>query len=61
MCAHERAVTKRYVGSKQTYQYCPDCMETFGGEETPEKKRLIAAAARANVTEQDEVEGRVVR
>lgn len=58
-CIHPKAETKRYVGSTETYQYCPDCMTTFGGEETPAKKALIAAAAAANITEQDEVEGYV--
>lgn len=63
-CQHPRAVVKRYVGEPEgapnsTYNYCPDCMETWGGEETPAKKALIRAAARADVTEQDEVEGRV--
>jgi hypothetical protein len=47
------------VGETDTYQYCPDCFTTFGGEETPAKKALIHAAACAPVTEQDEVEGRV--
>jgi hypothetical protein len=46
-CKHENAVTKRYVGSEETYQYCPDCWETFGGQETPAKKQLIADAAEA--------------
>lgn len=46
VCTHPRAVTKTYVGSTDTYEYCPDCMETWGGEETPQKKALIAAAAR---------------
>ncbi len=59
-CAHPRAVVKKYVGSTDTYNYCPDCLETWGGEETPAKKALIRAAARADVTEQDEVEGRVL-
>jgi hypothetical protein len=54
-----RAVVKRYVGSTETYDYCPDCLETWGGEETPAKKALIQAACDANVTEQDEVEGRL--
>lgn len=44
-CKHPKAQTKRYVGSTETYCYCPDCMETWGGEETPAKKALIAAAA----------------
>ena len=48
-CQHPKAVTKRYVGSTETYQYCPDCMTTFGGEETPAKKALIAAACHADV------------
>jgi len=42
-----------------TYKHCPTCFETWDGEETPAKKALIQAAARANVTEQDEVEGLV--
>jgi hypothetical protein len=45
-CKHPKAQTKKYVGSQETYCYCPDCMETWGGEETPAKKALIAAAAR---------------
>jgi hypothetical protein len=57
-CAHAAAVTKKYVGSSETYRYCPACMTTFGGEETPAKKKLIADAAAAGVTEQDEVDGR---
>jgi len=56
-CTHPRAITKRYVGSTDTYQTCPDCWEVFGGEETRTKRRLIGAAARANVTEMDEVFG----
>lgn len=43
-CKHENTVTKPYVGSTETYQFCPDCWETFGGEETPAKKQLIADA-----------------
>lgn len=58
-CTHLRAVTKRYIGSEQTYRYCPDCLQTWGGEETAAKRALIRAAAEADVTEQDEVEGRV--
>lgn len=46
-CTHQNAVTKKYVGSSDTYQFCPDCWETFGGEETPQKKKLIEDAARA--------------
>ena len=46
-CKHKNAVTKTYVGSTETYQFCPDCGETFGGEETPAKKQLIADAAAA--------------
>jgi len=56
-CTHRRRHEKSYVGSLETYFYCPDCLETWGGEETPAKKALIASAARAQVTEQDEVEG----
>lgn len=48
---------KRYVGSTDTYFFCVECSHTYGGEETPRKKALIAAAARANVTEDDEVYG----
>ncbi len=47
-CSHPHAVVKRYVGSSDTYSYCPDCFSTWGGEETPEKKALIAAAALAD-------------
>ena len=46
-CQHTNAVTKTYVGSTDTYQYCLDCWETFDGEETPAKKALIAVAAEA--------------
>jgi hypothetical protein len=53
-CAHPRAVTKRYLGSPETYEYCPDCLHTWGGEETPAKKALIDAACRAGVGELDE-------
>jgi hypothetical protein len=53
-CAHQNAVIKRYVGSTETYHYCPDCLETWGGEETVAKKALLADAARADVTELDE-------
>lgn len=47
-CLHPNARTKKYVGSTETYQYCPDCFETFGGEETPAKKELLRAAATAD-------------
>lgn len=56
-CDHAVSVEKKYVGGG-TYRYCSTCMATFGGEETPAKKALVDAAARAGVTEQDEVEGR---
>lgn len=46
-CTHDKAVTKRYVGSTETYEFCPECFETFGGEETPRKKALLRDAARA--------------
>jgi hypothetical protein len=46
-CKHERALTKRYLGSEETYQFCPDCWETFGGEEGPAKQRMLADAAQA--------------
>jgi hypothetical protein len=55
-CKHENARTKRYVGSDQTYQFCPDCWETFGGEESPAKKKLIAEAAKAQELFGSEVE-----
>lgn len=45
-CRHPRAETRKYVGSEKTYKFCPGCWETFGGEETPAKKALVAAAAR---------------
>jgi len=45
-CLHPKAQTKKYVGSTETYHYCPDCMTTWGGEEGPRKVALIAAAAR---------------
>jgi hypothetical protein len=44
-CSHPAPVTKTYIGSTTTYQYCPDCLGTFGGEETPAKKALIRIAA----------------
>lgn len=47
-CTHPNAVTKKYVGSTETYKFCGDCYETFGGEETPAKKALIRAAAMAD-------------
>lgn len=47
-CSHPHAITKKYVGTSDEYQYCPDCWETFGGEETPAKKALIRAAAMAD-------------
>lgn len=56
-CTHPKAVVKTYVGTTETYHYCPSCFETWGGEETPAKKALIRAASEANVSELDEVEG----
>lgn len=53
-CDCKRAYTKRYVGSTDTYQFCPDCFRLSGGEETPEKRALINDAAYAEVTEADE-------
>lgn len=47
-CQHPKAQKKRYVGSTETYMYCPCCMTTWGGEEGPQKRALIAAAARAD-------------
>lgn len=47
-CTHPKAQVKRYVGSTDTYNYCPDCMHTWGGEETPAKKALLRAAAMAD-------------
>lgn len=58
-CTHKNAVVKRYVGSTETYNYCPDCWETFGGEETKAKKALLAAAVASDPGEQGEVEGKV--
>ena len=46
-CAHPNATTKRYVGSAETYQFCPACFETWGGEETAAKRELLASAAAA--------------
>jgi len=46
-CQHPKAQTKRYVGTQETYHYCPTCLSTWGGEEGPRKRSLIAAAARA--------------
>lgn len=56
---HSHRVVKRYVGSTEIYYYCPDCLATYGGEETWSKKALISAACRADITEKDEVEGAV--
>lgn len=58
---NEPARKKSYVGGQGTYYMCSSmqCMHTFGGEESDAKKALIAAAAKAGVTETDEVEGRV--
>lgn len=47
-CRHPKAQKKRYVGTTETYWYCPDCMTTWGGEEGPAKRALIAAAAQAD-------------
>jgi hypothetical protein len=58
-CGSLKATVKKYVGSTDTYNYCPACMHTWGGEETPAKKALLRDACRAEVTEQDEVEGTV--
>lgn len=55
-CKHEKAFTKHYVGSDDTYEYCPQCKETWGGEETPQKKSLIEAVAEADISEADELE-----
>ena len=44
-CQHPKVQTKRYVGTLETYHYCPGCMTTWGGEEGPRKVALIAAAA----------------
>lgn len=60
-CGSPKAVIKTYVGSTETYNYCPEmtCLHTWGGEETPAKKALIAAACQADISEQNEVEGEV--
>lgn len=58
-CKHPKAVVKTYVGTIEAYNYCPDCFETWGGEETSAKKALMHEAAEADVTELDEVEGTV--
>lgn len=47
-CSHPNAVAKKYVGTNESYMFCPDCLETFGGEETPAKRALIEAAAIAD-------------
>jgi len=47
-CIHENAVVKKYVGWTDTYIYCPDCLETWGGEETPRNKAVVTAAAEAD-------------
>lgn len=44
-CKHPNATIKKYVGSQDTYNYCPDCFATWGGEETQAKKDLIRDAA----------------
>jgi hypothetical protein len=59
MCNHEKAHTKRYVGSTDVYRFCPSCFSTFDGEESAVKKALINDACKANVTEADEVDGRM--
>lgn len=56
MCEHLKAVTKRYVGSAETYEYCPECGATWGGEETPAKRALIAGAVLAAISEEDETD-----
>jgi hypothetical protein len=57
LCKHERVQHKTYVGSNDHYCFCPDCFETFGGEETSFKKKLIADAAIAVETyESDDLE-----
>jgi hypothetical protein len=45
-CDHGNAVEKRYVGSTDSYRYCPDCWATWGGEETQTKRALLSDAAR---------------
>lgn len=56
-CLHLGAVERQYVGSKEVYAYCSSCFQTWGGEETPTKKRLIHEAALALVGEEDEPSG----
>lgn len=71
-CMHPNAQTRVYVGEVEdlnyrgqpisigrakTYEYCPDCFATWGGEEGAAKQALMSAAAAANVSEEDEVNG----
>lgn len=54
-----QAHRKSYLGNQGHYFYCPKCKTTFGGEETPAKKALLAAAITQDPGEQGEVEGLV--
>ena len=47
-CTHQNTITKKYLGSSDTYEFCLDCLEAFGGEETPTKKALIRCSAQAD-------------
>ena len=55
-CEHVK-IRKRYVGSAESYEYCPTCIEISGGEETVAKRAMVDAACAADVTERDEVDG----
>jgi hypothetical protein len=55
-CEHAK-IRKRYVGSTESYEYCPTCTEVSGGEESAKKRVLVDAACAADVTERDEVDG----
>lgn len=50
-CKHYEFREKKYVGSNETYFYCADCFSTWGGEEGPQKRALIAAACEAEELE----------
>lgn len=59
-CGEKTYKKKTYVGNQGTYYICSmRCLHTFGGEETDAKKALIEAAASADVTEMDEILGKV--
>ena len=47
-CFHPNMIIKKYVGSFDVYRFCPDCWETWDGEESYEKKRIISDACYAS-------------